>query len=47
MKLPQRISVNAVNDLESRTQKEIAVIELDEPQQNWIRRVRIGSAGSD
>ena len=39
MELPQWISVNAVNDLESRMQNEIAVIELDQPQQNWIRRV--------
>ena len=31
MELPQWISVNAVNDLESRMQNEIAVIELDQP----------------
>ena len=39
--LPQLISVNAVNDLESRMQNEIAVIliELDQLQQNWICRV--------
>ena len=48
MELPQLISVNAVNDLESRMQNIIAsVIELDQPQQNWIRRVWIGSAGFD
>ena len=39
MELPQWISINAVNDLESRMQNEIAVIELDQPQQNWICRV--------
>ena len=39
MELPQLISVNAVNDLESPLQNEIAVIELDQPQLNWIRRV--------
>ena len=39
MELLQWISVNAANDLESRMQNEIAVIELDQPQQNWIRRV--------
>ena len=38
---------HSVNDLESRMQNEIAVIELDHPQQNWIRRVWIGSAGFD
>ena len=43
----QLISVNAVNALESRMQNEIAVIELDQPQQNWICRVWIGSAGFD
>ena len=47
MELPQLISVNAVNDLESRMQNEIAVLELDQPQQNWIRSVGIGSAGFD
>ena len=47
MELPEWISVNAVNDLESRMQNEIVVIELDQPQQNWIRRVWIGSAGFD
>ena len=45
MELTQLISVNAVNDLESRMQNEIAIIELDQPQQNWIRHVWIGSAG--
>ena len=34
MQLPQWISVNAVNDLESRMQNEIAVIELDQLQNN-------------
>ena len=47
MELPQLISVNVVNDLEIRMQNEIAVIELDQPQQNWIRRVWTGSAGFD
>ena len=47
MELPQWISVNAVSDLESRMQNEIAVIELDQPQQNWIHRVWIGRAGCD
>ena len=47
MKLPQLISVNAVSDLESCMQNEIAVIELDQPQESWIRRVWIGSAGFD
>ena len=47
MELPQLFSVNAVNDLESRMQNEIAVIELDQSQQNWIRHVWIGSTGSD
>ena len=45
MELPQLISVSAVDDLESRMQNEIAIIELDQPQLNWIRRVWIGSAG--
>ena len=45
MDLP--LSVNAVNDLESRMQNRIAVLELDQLQQNWIRRVWIGSAGFD
>ena len=45
MELLQLISVNAINDLEGRMQNEIAVIELDQPQQNWIHRVWIGSAG--
>ena len=39
IELPQLISVNTVNDLESRMQNEIVVIELDQPQKNWIRRV--------
>ena len=39
MEVSQWISVNVVNDLESRMQNEIAVIELDQPQQNLIRRV--------
>ena len=39
MELPQWISVNAVNDLESCMQNKIAVIELDQPQLNWICRV--------
>ena len=39
MELLQLILVNAVNDLESRMQNEIAVLELDQPQQNWIRCV--------
>ena len=39
IELPQLISVNAVNDLDNRMQIEIAVIELDQPQLNWIRRV--------
>ena len=47
MELSQLVSINAVNDLESRMQNKIAVIELDQPEQNWIRRVWIGSAGSD
>ena len=49
IELPPLISVNAVNDLESRMQNEIAVIELDQPQLNWIWicRVGIGSAGFD
>ena len=47
MELLLTISVNAVNDLESRMQNEIAVIELDQPQQNWICRLWIGSAGFD
>ena len=45
--MPQLISVNAVNDQESRMQNEIAVIELDQLQLNWIRRVWIGSAVCD
>ena len=36
-----------LNDLESRMQNETAVIELDQPQQNWICLVWIGSAGFD
>ena len=47
MELLQLISVNAVNVLESRMQNEIVVIELDQPQLNWIRREWIGSAGFD
>ena len=47
MELPQLISVKAVNDLESRMQHKIAVIEQDQPQLTWIRRVWIGSAPSD
>ena len=35
MELLQLISVNAVNDLESRMQNEIAAIELDPPRVNW------------
>ena len=47
MELPQWISINAVNDLESRMQNEIAIVELDQPQQNWIRWGWIGIAGFD
>ena len=47
MELPQLISVNAVNDLESRMQNEIAVVELDQLQLNWIGSVWTGSAGFD
>ena len=35
MELPQWISVNAVNDLEGRTQNEIAAIELEVPVLIW------------
>ena len=39
MELLQWISANAINNLESRMRNEIAAIELDQLQQNWIRRV--------
>ena len=47
MELPQLISVNAVNDLESRMQNEIAVIELDQPQLNWTSRNWTGSTACE
>ena len=39
MELPQLISVNAVNDLESRMQNEIAVTGRDPPRVNWKCRL--------
>ena len=39
IELPQLISDDAVNDLESRMQNEIAVIELDPPRVNWKCRL--------
>ena len=39
LEFPQLIFVSAVIELDSRMLNGIAVIELDLPYQNWIRRV--------